>query len=192
MTGTGLNIEGKQVGEPTPPSLDDKCSRFFSYRDFIECGETQRDTQIPNLPLSMESYQAIRELATQVLDPVQDRFGPIKLTYGFSSRELIKKIPGRIAPARDQHASYERKLNGSLICERGGAACDFIIDGADMREVAEWMLRNTPADRIYFYGSARPVHVSHTATPVRQFIEMLPGKNGRQVPKVVRNVDIPK
>lgn len=171
--------------EPTTPELDDKCSRFFTYRSFIECGETQRDTQIPNLPREMESYLAIKNLATQVLDHVQYRYGPIKLTYGFSSRELIKKIPGRISPALDQHASHERKLNGNLICDRTGAACDFIVADVDMREVAEWVLKNTDADRVYFYGSEKPVHVSHSSMPARQFVEMLVGEKNRLMPKVV-------
>lgn len=179
------NITDQQIEKSSHPSLDEKCSRYFTYRDFIECGETQRDTQIPNLPLEADSYLAIKDLATHVLDHVQERYGPIKLTYGFSSRELIRKIPGRIAPAIDQHASHERKLNGKLICERTGAACDFIIVGADMREVAEWMLKNTGADRVYFYGSDKSVHVSHSSKPVRQFVEMLVGKNNRRIPKVV-------
>jgi hypothetical protein len=174
------------------PSLDDKCSRHFTYRMFVECGETQRREGISNLPLEMESYLAIKDLATQVLDAVQEHFGPIKLTYGFSSRELIRKIPGRIAPDRDQHAAHERKLNGSLICDRLGAACDFKIEGKDMREVAEWMFRNTGADRIYFYGNSNPVHVSYSPRPARQFVEMRvvksDGKKDRLMPRVVRLV----
>jgi hypothetical protein len=179
------DVAGKQMGESTRPILDEKCSRYFTYRNFIECGETQRDTQISNLPLEADSYLAIKDLATHVLDHVQDRYGPVKLTYGFSSRELIKKIPGRIAPAIDQHASHERKLNGKLICERTGAACDFIVAGADMREVAIWVLKSTNADRVYYYGSDKPVHVSHSSKPVRQFVEMFIGKNNRRMPKVV-------
>ena len=174
------------------PSLDDKCSRHFTYRMFVECGETQKKEGIPNLPLEMESYLAIKDLATQVLDAVQDHFGPIKLTYGFSSRELIRKIPGRIAPDRDQHAAHERKLNGNLICDRLGAACDFKIEGKDMREVAEWMFRNTRSDRVYFYGSAKSVHVSYSPSPARQFVEMRvvknDGKKDRLMPRVVRMV----
>lgn len=129
--------------EPTTPELGDKCSRFFTYRSFIECGETQRATQIPNLPREMESYLAIKNLATLVLD---------------------------------QHASHERKLNGNLIFDRTDAACDFIVVDVDMREVAEWVLKNTDADRVYFYGADKPVHISHSCTPARQFVEMLVGK----------------
>lgn len=187
-----LNIGAKASHEAIAPSLADKCSKHFCYRDFIECGETQKNTKIPNLPHEMKSYVAFKDLATHVLDAVQDRYGPITLTYGFSSRELVKKIPGRIAPDRDQHASHERKLNGKLICERLGAACDFIIAGVDMREVAVWMLKNTDADRVYFYGSDKPVHVSQSSKPTRQFVEMLVGKNGRRMPKVIPYVDLPQ
>ena len=81
-------------------------------------------------------------------------------------------------------------LNGNLICKRTGAACDFIIVGADMREVAEWTLMNTDADRVYFYGADRPVHVSHSSTPACQFVEVfekLVQNKTRPMPHVVPN-----
>jgi hypothetical protein len=80
------------------PKLDDPCGRHFTYRHFIECGETQAKTRLPNLPKEDDSYEALRALATNVLDQVFDKFGPIELTYGFSSPELINEIPERIAP----------------------------------------------------------------------------------------------
>lgn len=172
------------------PALDEKCSRHFTYRDFIECGQTQPKGPTPNRPSELESYGALQKLASMVLDAVWDHFGPVKLTYGFASQKLIKEIlknkPPRIAPERDQHAAHEKKLNGTFICPRLGAACDFLIEGQNMREVAEWVLRNTDADRVYFYGNDRPVHVSYGPDRTRQFVEMLVGPTGRRTPKVVR------
>ncbi|MGZ8250286.1 DNA phosphorothioation-associated putative methyltransferase, partial [Methylomagnum sp.] len=86
------------------PALDEPCGRFLTYRQLIECGETQGRTGLPNLPQRPESYTALLDLAINVLDPVIDYFGMVRLTYGFCSPALAKQIPGRIDPRRDQHA----------------------------------------------------------------------------------------
>ena len=95
--------------------------QYHTFRAFIECG------------------------ATQVLDPVMDYFGGIQLTYGFCSPELTKHINGSIDPKRDQHAAHELNTRGNLICERKGAACDFIVPDENMLEVAQWIVQNTPS-----------------------------------------------
>ena len=167
------------------PGLDDPCGRFLRFRDLIECGETQADTGLANLPKRVESWNALYELAEQVLDPVIDWFGMIRLTYGFSSPELSRKIPGRIDPKLDQHAAHEHNRLGNPVCARQGAAADFIVDDEDMLEVARWVAANTPFDRLYFYGPDRPIHVSFGPEPTRQVVRMVEGKQGHLVPRVV-------
>jgi hypothetical protein len=135
--------------------------QYHTFRAFIECG------------------------ATQVLDPVMDYFGGIQLTYGFCSPELAKHIKGCIDPKRDQHAAHELNTRGNLICERKGAACDFIVPDENMLEVAQWIVANTPFDRLYFYGNTKPLHVSYGEEHSRVIVLMLAGKSGRLIPKVV-------
>ena len=168
------------------PSLDDRCGNHFVYRDFIECGTTQRRLHIANLPREAKSYKALYELASNVLDPIWEQFGPVELTHGFNSLELIRMIPGRIAPDRDQHAAHEKRRTGKYVCSRLGAACDFKVANKDMREVAEWAFFNSPVDRIYFYGRDSSVHVSFSHDRAHQFVELLPNSNGRRVPRVIR------
>lgn len=169
----------------TLPDLDSLCGEYHTFRDFIECGETQAKTGLPNLPKQAETYNALADLAQHVIDPVMDYFGGIALTYGFCSPELAKHIPGRVDPKRDQHASFERNTRGNLICERKGAACDFIVPDENMLEVAQWIVQNTPFDRLYFYGNDKPLHVSYGEEHSRVIVLMLPGKSERLVPKVV-------
>ncbi|MXS79125.1 DNA phosphorothioation-associated putative methyltransferase [Nitrosomonas sp. JL21] len=164
------------------PNLDTPCGKYFTYRDFIICGETQAKTGLSNLPKEADSYTALYELATNILDPVIDYFGMIKLTYGFCSIEVAKEIPGRIAPKLDQHAAHEKKPNGKLICERLGAACDFIIEDEDMEEVALWISENTKFDRIYLYGADCPIHVSFSNFSSRQITKMKLTSNGKYIP----------
>jgi DNA phosphorothioation-associated putative methyltransferase len=168
----------------TIPDLNALCGRYLTYRDLIECGETQEKENIQNLPKNPDSYTALYELALNILDPVIEYFGMIKLTYGFCSTELAKHIPGRIAPKLDQHAAHEKKKSGEFICDRLGAAIDFIVENEDMLEVAEWVASNTRFDRLYYYGTTRPIHVSYSPNYSRTFVSMRPLPNGKTVPEV--------
>ena len=164
------------------PSLDEPCGRHFTFRQLIECGDTWERTRIDNTPQSAESYNALFQLATRVLDPVIDYFGGIKLTYGFASPALTRLITKDIAPKIDQHAACEHGRNGSPLCSRAGAAVDFLVEDEDMLEVARWIAVNCDFDRIYYYGKDRPLHVSWGPDNSREAYE-LTIKSGRRVPR---------
>jgi len=169
------------------PELDQLCGLNFTYRNFIQCGATQSSLGIANLPLNPETYNAYNGLARSVIDPLIEYFGGIRLTYGFCSATLASKITGRIAPKLDQHAGHELNRLGKPICERLGAAVDFIVDDEDMAEVAQWIVDNTDFDRIYLYGRNKPLHVSYSQTPVRQVTLMLASASGRLTPRTLTN-----
>lgn len=171
------------------PSLDDPCGQYHTFRNFIECGETQAKTSLPNIPKQAETYNALAKLAQCIIDPVMDYFGGIELTYGFCSAELAKQIPARIDPKLDQHASYELNTRGNLICERKGAACDFIVPDENMLEVAQWIVANTSFDRLYFYGNDKPIHISYSTNPAKVIVLMSPNKKGYLTPKVIKADD---
>lgn len=170
------------------PDLDEFCSVHLKYRDLIECGETQKRTKFANLPVELETYSALRDLATHILDPVIEKYENFELTYGFGSAELVRQMlpPKRVAPKLDQHAACEKNAAGQFICDRLGSACDFLIKGQDMRDVARWVFNNTPVDRLYFYGSDKSIHVSFSQTQKHQFVELIARDNKRRVPKIVR------
>jgi len=189
LTQARWEVDGFTLRRATAvPNMDDPCGANLTYRDLIECGETQARTGLANRPKEPDTYTALYELAKNVLDPVIDYYGMVKLTYGFCSQELAKEIHGRIAPELDQHAGHERKRTGKPVCERLGAACDFLVEDEDMEEVANWVFENTAVDRVYFYGKDRPIHVSYSATPARQFVEMTLMSTGRRVPRVRKGV----
>ena len=138
--------------------------------------------------MQAESYNALVELAEHVLDSVIEYFGMIRLTYGFCSAQLARQIPGRIDPKLDQHTAHEKNRHGTPICDRFGAAVDFIVDDESMLEVAQWVIGNTPFDRLYFYGDGKPIHVSYGPDQKRTVVRMIPGKRGRLVPRVVESL----
>ncbi|WP_167784658.1 DNA phosphorothioation-associated putative methyltransferase [Ramlibacter rhizophilus] len=179
-----LQIEGLSlVPSTTIPELDARCGARYTFRDFIECGQTQKSLGIRNVPLRPESYNALQQLAVYIIDPIVDYFGSIELTYGFCSSALAKCIESRIAPKLDQHASCEHNARGQPICARGGAACDFLVRDEDMLEVARWIAQNLPFDRLYFYGSDKPLHVSYSSAPVGEIYHMSVSAVGRLFPR---------
>lgn len=179
-----LEIAGLSLCKSTTiPSLDQPCGQYLKFRDLIHCGETQARLGIPNLPLNPETYNALHSLSTQVLDPVIDYFGAIRLTYGFCSTALGAKINSRVAPKLDQHASHECNKQGLPICDRLGAAVDFIIEDEDMIEVAQWITQNLPFDRMYLYGRGKPIHISLSSTPSKLVTFMVPTATGRLMPR---------
>lgn len=178
-------IDGfRLIRSQTIPELDNSCGRYLTYRQLIECGATQQSKGIANRPKQPDSYTALYELAVNILDPIIDYFGMIRLTYGFCSHELGKHIKKQVAPKLDQHAAHERNSKNNLICPRLGAAVDFIVEDENMREVANWIAENTPFDRLYFYGENRPIHVSFSAEPKGEIIDLIMTENGQQVPKI--------
>ncbi|NEX16034.1 MAG: peptidase M15 [Halochromatium sp.] len=175
-----LMAEAAGIADESAADVQDKgCNKGRSQGQ----RQGQRNTGIDNLPQQPESYNALLELAEQLLDPVIDWFGMIQLTYGFCSPQLARQIPGCIDPKRDQHAAHERNRLGNLICPRLGAAVDFIVADEDMLEVARWIVENRPFDRLYFYGSDKPIHVSYGPEQSRQVVVMRPGPSGRLVPR---------
>jgi DNA phosphorothioation-associated putative methyltransferase len=182
-----LAISGiRLVPSETLPDLDERCGSNFTYRQLIECGDTQRRLGLPNVPIRPETYNALHGLCVNLLDPLIDYFGAIRLTYGFASPGLTKHIAGSIAPRLDQHACCELTVNGTPVCTRGGAACDFIVEDEDMRVVADWITANLPFDRLYFYGPDRPIHLSFSTNPAAEAFEMVRGTSGRPMPRPLR------
>lgn len=174
-------------------NINGKASRHFTYADLINCGVTAQQHHIENLPLQPDTWRALSLLATQILDPIVDQFGPLSLTYGFCSPELARKIAKNrnphIAPKLDQHCSHEVNQNQKLICDRLGAACDFtVIDNpagtaVDMQQVAAWICENLKFDRLYYYGKDRPLHIS-IGPQMNQFLQTMKtnADTGHRVP----------
>ncbi len=184
LVARGVEIDGFRIKSRLPVmNLDQHCGKYLTYRDLIECGDTQREVQLTNLPEQQASFVALYEIARQALDPIIDYFGMIRLTYGFCSPALSRKIKGGIAPRLDQHSSCELNTKGRAICDRGGAAVDFVIEDEDMHEVAVWIVENVSFDRLYFYGPNRPLHISVGPENSRAVVWVKQSQNGKRIPQ---------
>jgi len=118
--------------------------------------------------------------------PVQTlaRYGFLDRSYTLFDPTLAREIPGRIDPKRDQHAAHELNRRGNPVRPRLGAAVDFIVEDESVLEVAQWIVANTPFDRLYFYGDDKPMRVSFGPERASQVVRMEAGQSGRLIPRV--------
>lgn len=96
----------------------------FKYREFIK-SDTATRYNIKNEPTD-EQWQNIEIVASQIIQPVRNEFGGIRITSGFRSPELCEKI------------GSSKKSNHTK-----GQAVDFEpIDNVPMIKILEWISEN--------------------------------------------------
>lgn len=140
-----------------------------------------------NEPILDSSKMALERLVDEILLPINRMLGKPIITYGFTSFPLKKFIqkasPSGTAPTLDQHSSYETNSAGTQVCCRGGAACDFFVEGVATSDIVRFITQKLNYDRIYYYGNNSPLHVSiHLTDPLKHLQIMSESENGRRYP----------
>jgi len=133
-------------------------SRNFSLQELIK-SDTAIRKGINNNPNSGQ-IEKLKGLCENILQPVRDHFGRVKVTSGFRSEDLCLAIG---SSRNSQHAKAE--------------AADFECVGVDNAEVADWIKMNLETDQLIleFYTPGEPnsgwIHCSITeGTPRKQFL----------------------
>lgn len=156
-------------------------------RDLLNWYIGRHDFLQSNEPINESSTLALEELVSKIILPINRTLGKPIVTYGFTSFPLKKFIqkasPSGTAPTLDQHSSHETNSVGKQICSRGGAACDFYIEGVPTSNIVRFITQKLNYDRIYYYGNNRPLHVSiHLTDPLKHLQIMGESENGRRYP----------
>tara|TARA_R100000808_G_scaffold2084_1_gene8800 strand:- start:1249 stop:1725 length:477 start_codon:yes stop_codon:yes gene_type:complete len=114
-------------------------SRNFTLSELIK-SDTAIRKGINNNP-NAEQIEKLKLLCENILQPVRDHFGRVKITSGYRSEELCAAIG---SSARSQHAKAE--------------AADFECIGVDNAELADWIKRELPYDQLIleFYTPGEP------------------------------------
>ena len=113
-------------------------------RNFSLLELTKSDTAIrkgiDNNP-NADQVEKLKALCENILQPVRDHFGRVKITSGFRSVELCLAIG---SSQNSQHARAE--------------AADFECPGVDNAELADWIHKNLPYDQLIleFYTPGEP------------------------------------
>ena len=140
-------------------------------RNFTLSELTKSDTAIRkgiNNNPNAEQIEKLKALCENILQPVRDHFGRVKVTSGFRSVELCTAIG---SSANSQHAKAE--------------AADFECVGVENAELADWIHRELPYDQLIleFYTPGEPnsgwIHCGYTeGMPRKQFLHAF-RKDGR-------------
>ena len=133
-------------------------SRNFTLQELIK-SDTAIRLDINNNPNSGQ-IEKLKALCENILQPVRDHFGRVKVTSGFRSEQLCLKIGSSV---NSQHAKAE--------------AADFECMGTDNAELADWIYMNLEFDQLIleFYTPGEPnsgwIHASYIPyQPRRQFM----------------------
>ena len=122
-------------------------------RNFTLLELTKSDTAIrkgiDNNP-NADQIEKLKDLCENILQPVRDHFGRVKVTSGFRSPELCAAIGSSV---NSQHAKAE--------------AADFEVLGVDNAELGDWIHMNLPYDQLIveYYTPGEPnsgwIHCSY-------------------------------
>jgi zinc D-Ala-D-Ala carboxypeptidase len=101
----------------------------FQYKEFVK-SQTALRRGIKNEP-NEEQWRAIEKLAVNVLQPVRDRFGRIRITSGFRSVELCLAVGSSKYSnhARGQAADIEPVAEGTRMID----VVEYIYNSLDFR-----------------------------------------------------------
>ena len=129
-------------------------SRNFTLSEFIK-SDTAIRKGINNNP-NAEQIEKLKALCENILQPVRDHFGRVKVTSGFRSVDLCLAIG---SSSNSQHAKAE--------------AGDFECIGVDNAELADWIKDNLPYDQLIveYYTPGEPnsgwIHCSYVSNQPR-------------------------
>tara|TARA_A100000171_G_C2047784_1_gene103664 strand:- start:40 stop:516 length:477 start_codon:yes stop_codon:yes gene_type:complete len=133
-------------------------SRNFTLQELIK-SDTAIRMDIDNNP-NADQIEKLKSLCENILQPVRDHFGRVKVTSGFRSEQLCIKINSSV---NSQHAKAE--------------AADFEVMGTDNAELADWIQKNLEYDQLIleFYTPGEPnsgwIHCSYVSdSPRKQFL----------------------
>ena len=123
-------------------------SRNFSLQELIK-SDTAIRKGIDNNP-NADQVEKLKALCENILQPVRDHFGRVKVTSGYRSPELCTAIGSSI---NSQHAKAE--------------AADFEVIDTDNAELADWIHSNLSYDQLIleYYTPGEPnsgwIHCSY-------------------------------
>ena len=144
-----------------------KLTKNFSLSELVKSQEATRKG-INNTPNAL-AIENLRVLASEVLQPVRDNFGPVSVSSGFRSSLVNRAIGG--SPTSDHCYGY---------------AADFEVPGVDNKEVALWIRDNLKFRQLileFYDGTTNGgwVHCSYNAADLKNQVLTATRRNGRTV-----------
>lgn len=104
--------------------------------------------KISNKP-NVEQIENLKRLAINILQPIRDKFGVVRISSGFRSAELNKKVGGK---SNSQHL-------------KGYAADICYANSPKLKEVFKYIKDNLDYDQLLYeiFGGVHWIHVSYVS-----------------------------
>jgi len=162
-----------------------RLSKTFFMRDFLH-SEIASLYGIPNIPDEPDlAIKAGRHLAEELLEPIQDTFGPVRIRGAYRSARVNqfgndhKMNCAHNRRAASRHVWDRRDKNGHL----GAMACivipwfaDRYGEGADWRSMAWWIHDHLPYGSLWFYPKMAAFNIGWHENPSRRIASYISPK----------------
>jgi zinc D-Ala-D-Ala carboxypeptidase len=123
---------------------------FFKLSDNFKLGEFKVSSTCPGLAkkikFSVEDYYSLKLLCFECIQPIRDRFGPIKILSGKRSEELNKAVKGS-------------KFSDHLTSNAADISCLNFSEN----DVFRWIVNEStiPYRQVILYPASRFIHISN-------------------------------
>jgi len=134
--------------------INNQLSKNFHIREFVKSGG------ITIKPTKEQRY-CLYLLANDILQPVREHFGQVKITSGLRNKESYDALLRKGYPA----SKTSDHFGWSDINPRGTGAADiFCPNATSMKDVFHWIIDNLYSDckQIIYYPDMNVVHVSNS------------------------------
>ena len=148
-------------------------SRNFTLQELIK-SDTAIRLDINNNPNSGQ-IEKLKALCENILQPVRDHFGRVKVTSGFRSEQLCLKIGSSV---NSQHAKAE--------------AADFECMGTDNAELADWIYANLNFDQLIKFHELNEIPIPDIELNKRRLMRNIESFMLEESKYVFPEVNLPK
>lgn len=122
-----------------------------------------------------EQIFCISVLCENILQPVRNIWGPVKITSGLRNQRsyLALKKKGYPASETSDHFAW------GTVNPKGTGAADFVVSGAKMKEVFHWLIDQhyKHAGQIIYYPKKNFIHVSNHPNEIFKMKDTRPEEN---------------
>ncbi|PLS23027.1 hypothetical protein [Neptunicoccus cionae] len=167
-----------------------RLSRYFFLRDFMH-SEISAFYGIPNIPENPDAVIAAgKALATKLLDPLVETFGPVAIRSGYRAPALNKfGNDNKLNCSRNEVNAASRIWDRRDSEGRMGACATIVIpwfadqydQGRDWRDLAYWIHDHLPYHEQYFFPKLAALNLTWRENPERRILSYIAPK-GTLVP----------
>jgi hypothetical protein len=157
-----------------------RLSKHYILRDFLYSTEAEilglsnRPSDDPEMVVASG-----KALCERVLEPLWAQFGPITITFGYQSRDVLEATSTTKSPTSSSPHQWDRGTFGKEIYARVDILPQAVVDGTITKlAYAHWMMYNLDIDLLMSWHHSQVFCVTIGPKPRRVFLEWVPKGSG--------------